>query len=266
MATTILDTSFDAGLDEWEANEGAALDGAGGITFAAATAPNAFISRAVEYTGGEAYITFRITFSASAADNFYLSVWDGGGVAIAAFIGGEVAICGQEAVDQLFGSVPPALPAGAAPVTLLAGQNDASLVFTSGGAMLFLNGAQVTPLLPGVTTSSFEYAMLDTGTLTVPSSFVIDSAALLATDALPTPPEEEPPEEEPPPVSVALPAGLDTSWEAAQEAAQETPGVGWSIFEGFAAGAEAPTNSAPVESQVGTSGATWSAIIESHEF
>lgn len=66
----------------------------------------------------------------------------------------------------------------------------------------------------------------------------------------------------PAPVNVALPVGLDTSWEAAQEAAQETPGVGWSIFEGFAAGAEAPTNSAPVASQVGTSGATWSAIIE----
>ena len=53
-------------------------------------------------------------------------------------------------------------------------------------------------------------------------------------------------------------AGLDTSWEAAQEA----PSVGWSIFEGFAAGAEAPTNSAPVESQVGTSGATWSSTLE----
>ncbi len=67
------------------------------------------------------------------------------------------------------------------------------------------------------------------------------------------------------PVNVALPVGLDTSWEAAQETAQGTPGVGWSIFEGFAAGAEAPTSSTPVESQVGTSGATWSAIIESYE-
>lgn len=68
----------------------------------------------------------------------------------------------------------------------------------------------------------------------------------------------------PAPVNVALPVGLDTSWEAAQETAQGTPGVGWSIFEGFAAGAEAPTSSTPVESQIGTSGATWSAIIESY--
>ena len=68
----------------------------------------------------------------------------------------------------------------------------------------------------------------------------------------------------PAPVNVALPVGLDTSWEAAQETAQGTPGVGWSIFEGFAVGAEAPTSSAPVASQVGTSGATWSAIIESY--
>lgn len=267
MATTIFDNSFDADLDGWEANEGAALDGAGGITFADATAPNSYIYRTVEYMGSEAYITFRITFSASATDKFYLAVWDGGEVAIAAFIGGEVAICGQEAVDQLFYSESPSLPAGATPVTLLAGQNDASLVFTSGGATLFLNGAQVTPLLPGLTTSSFANAGPDTGTLTIPSSFVIDSAALLATDALPTPPEEEPPEEETPPVNISgLPVGLDTSWEAAQEAAQETPGVGWSIFEGFAAGAEAPTSSTPVESQVGTSGATWSAIIESYGF
>lgn len=68
----------------------------------------------------------------------------------------------------------------------------------------------------------------------------------------------------PAPVNVALPVGLDTSWESAQETAQGAPGVGWSIFEGFAAGAEAPTNSAPVASQVGTSGATWSATIESY--
>ena len=66
------------------------------------------------------------------------------------------------------------------------------------------------------------------------------------------------------PVNVALPVGLDTSWEAAQEEAP--PSGGWSISEGFAAGAEAPTSSTPVESQVGTSGATWSAIIESREF
>lgn len=272
MATTILDTSFDAGLDGWEANEGAAHDGAGGITFADATAPNSYIYRTVEYTGSEAYITFRITFSASATDNFYLSVLTAEGATIAAFIGGEVAICGPEAVDQLFNSVSPSLPAGATPVTLLVGQNDASLVFTSGGAMLFLNGAQVTPILPGLTTSSFESADPDTGTLTIPSSFVIDSAALLATDALPTPPEEEPPDSGPPsqPVSPggSLPPGLDTSWEAAQDMAQGmaqgASGVGWSIFEGFAAGAEAPTSSTPVESQVGTSGATWSAIIESY--
>lgn len=66
----------------------------------------------------------------------------------------------------------------------------------------------------------------------------------------------------------SLPPGLDTSWEAAQDMAQGmaqgASGVGWSIFEGFAAGAEAPTSSTPVESQVGTSGATWSAIIESY--
>lgn len=217
MATTIFDTSFDAGLDGWDLGEGAALDGVGGITFAAATAPNSYIYRTVEYTGSEAYITFRITFSASATDNFYLSVWADGGAAIAAFIGGEVAICGDEAVSQLFVSASPSLPAGATPVTLLAGQNDASLVFTSGGAMLFLNGVQVTPLLPGLTTSSFADAGPDTGTLTIPSSFVIDSATLFATD---TPPAGggDPPSQ---PVSPggSLPPGLDTSWEAAQELA-----------------------------------------------
>jgi hypothetical protein len=259
MATTIFDSSFDAGLDGWDLGGGADLDGAGKVTFAAATAPNAFIYRTVEYTGDEAYITFRITFSASATDKFYLSVWAEDSAAIAAFIDGEVAICGQEAFGQLFESAPPSLPAGAVPVTLLAGQNDASLVFTSGGAMLFLNGTQVTPLLPGLTTSSFGSVGADTGTLATPSSFVIDSASLLATDALPidgggggSPP--------PSPVNVALPVGLDTSWEAEQEVAGALPATGWSVSEDFSTGPGAPTSAAAVSSQIGVSGATWTSF------
>ena len=66
--------------------------------------------------------------------------------------------------------------------------------------------------------------------------------------------------------AVSLPPGLNTSWEAAQEVKKAVTGVsiGWSIFDGFTAGAEAPTTGAPVDSQTGTSGATWSSSSESN--
>lgn len=117
----------------------------------------------------------------------------------------------------------------------------------------------VVTTIPTLTSASLSGAGLYVRAYSVGGAMVLNYVELIQS----APTDGGPPSQ---PVSPggSLPPGLDTSWEAAQETAQGTPGVGWSIFEGFAAGAEAPTSSAPVASQVGTSGATWSAIIESY--
>lgn len=165
------------------------------------------------------------------------------------FVDGVGAVVTPGDQENSFDDVPVSMPEDAVLLSIEVGPSGTDVSYMG----------DVAATIPAFTSASLSGAGLYVRAFSVDGAMVLNYVEL--TQSAPTggggggsPP--------PAPVNVALPVGLDTSWEAAQEAAQGTPGVGWSIFEGFAAGAEAPTNSAPVASQIGTSGATWSSTID----
>lgn len=167
------------------------------------------------------------------------------------FVDGVGLVVSPGTQDDSFDDVPVSMPEDAVPLSIEVGPSGTDVSYMG----------DVVATIPTFTSASFSGAGIYVGAYSAGGGAVVLNYVELTQSAPTDGGGGSPP---PAPVNAALPAGLDTSWEAAQEEAP--PGVGWSVFEDFAAGVEAPTDSAPVASQVGTSGATWSSEVENWEY